>query len=279
MIVIVTLTGAIVSVILALSITNRYTATVLLMPQEGTSANSLAGIAGQLSSIASLTGLQFGANDANNTVVSLATIKSKKFIKSFVNSRNLVPAIMASDGWDSVKNEILLDQGLYDEREKKWVRDVSPPKTQTPSDSEVYEEFFELFSIEEDPQTGLIRISIEHYSPFWAADIANSIVEDLNDYLREVDIKEAQTSINYLNELQTETAVAELRQVFYQLIEEQTKKIMLAKSRKDYALKIVDPAVVSDLDDESYPNRPVFCLSLTLFFFIMAIGFSLYKRN
>jgi len=54
-----------------------------------------------------------------------------------------------------------------------------------------------------------------------------------------------------------------LDEVFAQLIEEQTKTIMLANVSKDYVFTVIDPAVVPEL--ESYPKRAVICILGALF--------------
>ena len=57
----------------------------------------------------------------------------------------------------------------------------------------------------------------------------------------EKEVVEAEKSIAYLQEKIRETALTEMRQVFYQLIEQQTRTIMLARSKPEYALATIDP--------------------------------------
>ena len=60
-------------------------------------------------------------------------------------------------------------------------------------------------------------------------------------------------SIFFLEQQLQETSKIEAQTVIYNLIEEQTKNIMLANVREEYAFKIIDPAVVPDM--KSKPQR------------------------
>jgi LPS O-antigen subunit length determinant protein (WzzB/FepE family) len=71
--------------------------------------------------------------------------------------------------------------------------------------------------------------------------------------MRDQDQEEAQNSINYLTQQLEEIQVASMETVFYQLIEEQTKNMMLTKVKEEYVLKTIDPAQVPE--EKSGPKR------------------------
>ncbi|TON98888.1 LPS O-antigen length regulator, partial [Vibrio parahaemolyticus] len=58
------------------------------------------------------------------------------------------------------------------------------------------------------------------------------------------------------------TAVADMQSTFYKLIEEQTKSLMLAEVQEEFIFKVVDPAVVPELEDG--PKRALICVLGTL---------------
>lgn len=64
--------------------------------------------------------------------------------------------------------------------------------------------------------------------------------------IRMRDVVDAKDGIEYLNMQLERTAVAEMRSVFYQLIEEQTKKMMLASVREDYVFRTLELAVIAE---------------------------------
>lgn len=60
---------------------------------------------------------------------------------------------------------------------------------------------------------------------------------DLNQVMKQKDIDEAQRNIAYLKVQLEKTSVADMQTVFYKLIEEQTKTLMLAEVNQEYVLK------------------------------------------
>ena len=49
-----------------------------------------------------------------------------------------------------------------------------------------------------------------------------------------------------------------MQNVFYQLIEEQTKTLMLAEVKDEYAFKVIDPPVVPE--EKVGPKRALICI-------------------
>jgi LPS O-antigen subunit length determinant protein (WzzB/FepE family) len=67
------------------------------------------------------------------------------------------------------------------------------------------------------------------------------------------DKQEAQASIDYLNKQLETINSSNMETVFYQLIEEQNKNMMLAHVKDEYVLKTIDPAQVPE--EKSKPKR------------------------
>jgi uncharacterized protein involved in exopolysaccharide biosynthesis len=110
-----------------------------------------------------------------------------------------------------------------------------------------------LLSIRQDTRKGTTTVSLEWSDPQVAARWANGFVALANEVLRKNAIEESQRNIAYL-EAQTEhTTDMELKRVTYNLIENETKTLMLANGRPEYAFRIVDPAVAPEI--RSSPRR------------------------
>ena len=62
----------------------------------------------------------------------------------------------------------------------------------------------------------------------------------------------------YLNEKLAETKVSSMEAVFYQLIEQQTKNMMLASIKDEYVFKVIEPPQVPELKDS--PKRALMVL-------------------
>lgn len=101
-------------------------------------------------------------------------------------------------------------------------------------------------NITEDKLKGLITVTVDWTDPVTAARWANAFVALANELIRAKAINDASRNIGYLNKQIAQTNVLEVQRVMYNLIESQTKTLMLANGRTDYAFTVVDPAVTPE---------------------------------
>jgi capsule polysaccharide export protein KpsE/RkpR len=216
----------------------------------------LGSLAAQYGGLASLAGVNLPEGELSKKDLALEVVKSRKFIKEFVNSHKIKPQLMAVDYWDSETGEIVIDDGVYDIKTKKWLEDEEP------LDIDVYERFEEVLILEDDQTTGVVRLGFKHESPTEAQKWASWLLVDLNNALRNKDISDAESAIEYLRDQVRATPLAELKKVFYDLIRSQTETIMLAQVREEYVFTIIDPPVVPD--EENEPSRALICILITM---------------
>ena len=189
----------------------------------------------------------------NKTALGTEILKSRKFISEFIVRHDILVPLMAAKGWDAETGSLTIDQDQYDSTANKWVRKVKPPKKTIPSLQAGYEKFTGLFSVTRDDRTGLVTVAVEHYSPIVAKQWTDWLIEDLNSSIMHQDVSEALEAVAYLEEQIKSTSLSELQNVFFRLIEEQTKTVMLAKVSSEYMFRTIDPAVVPEL--KSRPKR------------------------
>ena len=84
---------------------------------------------------------------------------------------------------------------------------------------------------------------------------ANLLVERINSDLRAQAILGARNNIDYLNQELPDVSVVEHRQVIMNILERQVRKIMLAKFRREFAYRIIDPAEVPPVGEYIKPKR------------------------
>ena len=254
---------AIASVVYALSLPNVYKANTVLSPTgDGSGAGGLSKLAGQFGGLASLAGINIGSNSSDKTGLALEILKSRSFIEKFINKYELLVPLMALDGWDVKNNQPVFNEDDYDPNTKTWIRDVRFPKLAKPSPWEAFQAFTEILSVAQDKDTGMIKISIKHYSPLIAKEWLALLIYEINDTVKGKDKAEAKNSIEFLSSKLEQTNLANMHSVFYQLIEEQTKTLMLAEVSQEYVLKTIDPPNVSD--EKTAPNRALICIFTTL---------------
>jgi uncharacterized protein involved in exopolysaccharide biosynthesis len=251
--------GTALTVIIALMIPNVYRADALLAPNEEQTGGGLSALAEQYGGLAALAGVDLMGQSDEKTTLGLAVLRSRKFISDFVERHDLLVPLIAARGWDRETGELIIDSDDYDVDAKRWVRDVRFPKKVVPSMQEAYEKFTEdVLTVGQNSKTGYVTITIEHYSPLVAQQWVAWLVEDINQTIMQKDVREAQQAIDYLNEQIKATSLAELRNVFSRLIEEQTKTIMLAAVTDEYLFKTVDPPVAPE--EKSRPKRSLIVL-------------------
>lgn len=242
----VTSAFTIISAIYAITLPNIYKSEVVLSP---VSEQGGVQIGGQLGGLAALAGVSLGSSaGGDKTALALELLKSRDFVSRFIESNNLYVPIMAAVGWDRINNKLIINSDYYNEENSSWIREVDPPFFAKPSNQESFEEFKKIYSVNHDKTNGTVTIAVEHYSPYVARDWVDILVKRINEEIRQQDLSEAQRSINYLNAKIKETNLADVKVVLYSLVEEQTKKIMLANIRPEYVFKTIDPPVVAELE-------------------------------
>ena len=119
-------------------------------------------------------------------------------------------------------------------------------------------------TVVEDRKTGLVTVSVDWKDPAVAAEWANGLVALANDTLRKRAVQEATGTLAYLNRELERTEKVELRSSLFQLVETQQKALMLANTRPDYALRIIDPAVTPGERDRLRPKRALISVATTM---------------
>jgi uncharacterized protein involved in exopolysaccharide biosynthesis len=254
---------AVGAVLFAISQPNTYKADTLLAPAESSGQGGLAKMAGQLGGLAALAGVNLGGGESSQTDLAVQVMKSRQFVDHFIQKHDLLVPIMAAKEWDANSNTLVLDEEAYDPATGKWLREPKGLRGAEPSAQEAYEVFIkEMFSVGQDKESGLYTVSIEHFSPYLAQQWTTWLVQDINKVMRERVIAESTQNLDYLAEQLNKTSVAEMQSAFYQIVEEQTKSLMLAEVQEEFIFKVVDPAVVPEL--KAGPKRALICVLGTL---------------
>ena len=265
---------ALISVIVALSLPSQYKASALLSPAQQQSGG-LSGALGDLGGLAALAGVNIGGNDGGEAQIAQEIIVSWGFIEKFIQQNNLAVEVFAVDGWDEQRNQLSVDDDLYSVEENRWTRTPPSGKTANPTSWELYEEFLEKVSISADKKTGLISLSVEYYSPYIAKQWVDQLVVAINQHMQQRKLQMVNTNIQYLEAQIQKTPIAEMREVFYTIIEEQVKSKMLAEASPEYVFVTVSPAMVPA--KKSQPKRELICILGTLLGGMLSIAFVLLR--
>jgi LPS O-antigen subunit length determinant protein (WzzB/FepE family) len=176
--------------------------------------------------------------------------------------------LIAVKKWIPEKNILIYDQNLFDEKELKWVNESQKSSTKKiPSYQEAFDVYMQILTTKSE--NGFITISLEHQSPFIAKQWLDIIIENINESMRAIDKKNAQRSIDFLNEQTELIALESSREIVAGLLENQIQTLMLLSSGEYYVFKIIDSPIAPE--KKSGPARDIICIMGTFLGGIISI--------
>jgi uncharacterized protein involved in exopolysaccharide biosynthesis len=215
----------------AFLMTPMYRASTVLVVVDPERTAALSGDVGGLSNITSIFG---GGPKASPVEEALAVLRSREFTEAFIKDQRLMPELYP-DLWDSKANA--------------W----KVPADRQPTLAQAARYFSELRTARQDLNTGLVEIQIEWRDPKRAADWVNGLVARLNDVMRARAVARADAYLGYLRQELTRTEETEAREALGRLMEAQINQRMFANVTREYALRVVDAALVPDV--KARPKR------------------------
>jgi uncharacterized protein involved in exopolysaccharide biosynthesis len=208
-----------------------FKAETLLAPAQEEKSGASSALS-QFGGLAAMAGVTIPAD--SNVERVLATLKTRVFLKKFIEEKNLLPLIF-EDNWDKSS--------------KSWI-EIEEREEITPEDGII--PLQGAIEVDKD-KSGLVTLSISWKKPEVAAQWANDLVKQLNDQLREQAIADSKKRIGYLEQELAKTTLQDMRAVLYNLLESEKQKAMLANVNEDFALEVIDPAVAPETREK--PKR------------------------
>lgn len=262
LIVAITAIFAMGSVLVALSIPNQYKATAVLAPAQA-DGGGLSSALGQLGGLASLAGVSIGEGSSSEAQIAQEIMKSWSFVESFIAKNNLEVEVYAAKGWSKGSGELKIDDDIYDIDTQAWLlEDEETGELIPPTSWQLFKRFSAMTSVSQDKQSGLVSVSIEYYSPIIAKEWLDLYIAAINEHMQARQVTKVSSNISYLEAQIAKTSIAEMREVFYTIIEEQTKNKMVAEASPDYAFVAVSLSMVPE--EKSKPSRALICVLGTL---------------
>jgi len=222
---------------------NVYKSEALLSPVVSEAAPS--GAMSNMGGLATLAGLNFQTQPAGNSTKALKKLRTLSFYEDNILPNIFLPDLMALKSWDSKNNKIIYDKNIYNHETQSW--------SKIPSSQKSYKDFKRILAFTQDYETGFITISIRHQSPYIAQEWTNLIVNQLNDFFRSNDKREAQAAMDYLNAQMAQTSYTEIKQVIAQLLQNKMQQLTLIEANDFYVFSYLDPPKV--MEEKVEPNR------------------------
>lgn len=250
LIIALTVICAVAGIVYAKSQPDIFIAQATLAPKDGGGASGGNGLQG----LASLAGVSLGGG-GGQTAIAQEILKSRAFLSDFIQRHNYVPQLAAVTRWNAGTGELEYNPERYNPESDQWLG-------AEPSSWNLVNRTRGLMGVGANKNTGMVSVSFQHESPRFAQEFVQNLVQDINEHMRRLDVQEAENSIRYLENKIQETSIAGMQQVFFQLIESETRKVMLAHSSPEYVFKTIDPAVVPEVS--SQPKRRLIVMVATM---------------
>ena len=247
---------SILSVIYSLSLEDYYKSDAILYVED---SSQTSGAISSLGNLASLAGISINSSGEKKDLLAINTMNSRVLLKKILEFDEVLPSLVASKSFDKKSKKLEIN--------KKF--DLENP----PIFSEIYKSYKEAFIVSQDKKTGLIYVSVEHLSPYFAKEFLDLIIKQTNQALQERDLKRSTDAINYLKGEYSKVNVIEIRERISNLIEAHLETQMTSRISNDYILKTVDPPHLPD--KKSKPSRASICVAGALIGVLLGMIYSL----
>jgi uncharacterized protein involved in exopolysaccharide biosynthesis len=210
-----------------------------------------------------LSALMPGASaEDRQAYVAAAVLGSREFTERFLSEENLLPVLF---------------QKKWDARAGRWKEGIG----RIPTLELGYFTLERIRTIVLDDNTNYIELQLDWPDRFKAAEWVNKMAELLNTEMRDRAIASADASLLQLRVEFADTADVATRESISGMIEAEERKKMLANVMPEYAVRIVDKAVVPDADSPQRPKKPMMIGIGLLFGVLVGIALSLllYRRE
>jgi uncharacterized protein involved in exopolysaccharide biosynthesis len=180
----------------------------------------------------------------------IGLMQGRAFIYKFIQDNDLLPILFASD-WNKDKKQWELSQmhrWIYGDTISVW---------------DGYKKFGEKLDVETDDETNLTTVSFKWTDAKLAAEWSNKMVAALNSQLRAQAIKESSDILAQLQSQLDKTSSLEIRLALYGLMETQMAQITAAKVHPEFAMKVLDHAVVPE--DQAIPYLQLILVAVSIF--------------
>jgi hypothetical protein len=214
-------------------------------------------LGGALSSVVgSIGGLVggLGALGGGGTSVeeSAAVLRSRDFALRFMKEHGVLPYLFPKL-WDREhsrwKPEAVSGGPSLGNTLAGWLSSqpvVVPPLVIGPSSDDAVRAFDRVRSADIDRRTNFVKLSVHGPSPQLAQEWAAAMIAEVNEELRARSVDDSRRAIKLLEQKVDDPAQQSVRVIASALLESQLRREVASESRKEFALRVLDPPSLPD---------------------------------
>ena len=238
--------------------------TFYVSADPGSTSSSMT-LLSSLSSLGGIPNFSLPATDVAEYDIIISKIKSRDFLQILIEDIEVMANIYAAKDYDFKTESIVYDKKLYSPL-KGYFFSKNGEVISSPDIDDIHRKYLKMINISRDKLTGIIDLSFTHFSPYFASEVIELILINLDRESRNAAIDELNESINYFNSQLNETKEAELRSSLNSLLKTKLEQLMLANVKENYLINVISEPFIP-----KYKSEPKKSLIAIVGFFLCII--------
>lgn len=225
---------------------------------------SISGLLGQVAGIAG------GLLQGQGTTIeeSVAVLNSRDFSLRFMREHGVLQYLFPT---------------LWDAKTQSWKPNVpgtvsrllpdtaGAPRPPGPSPDDAVQRFDRIRMVTVDRRTDFVHLSVRGPSPQVAQAWATAMIREVNELLRARSLEDTRRAVELLSKRVETEQVQTVRTIVSALLEMHMRREVMAESRREFALRMLDPPSLPD--QRFYPRRTRMVLLGMVFGFVLGAMF------
>lgn len=230
---------SLILIVVLLAIPNKFESksTFYVSDDPGSTSSSMKLLSG-LSSLGGISNFSLPATDVAEHDITMSKIKSRDFLEIITSNEDLKANIYAAKDFNFENNSIIYDESLYNSS-KGHFYNKNGKIISSPDIDDIHKKYLKMVSISRNKTSGIIDLSFVHFSPYFAAEIIDLILINLDKDARKTAINELNKSIAYFESKLLITKEAELKSSLNSLMKTKLEQLMLANVKENYLINII----------------------------------------
>ena len=251
------------TIIYALSIPNSYKSSVVLAPQDQSSASSSLG---GLSALAGMAGVNIGGGnmDAYNSLDTI--INNYSFQKMLVEKYNLSEKL-SLENMDKNLVFALGIKGIF----RLFHSNKKDDRSKDEIEYDTIKKLKKSVSLNSDKKSGAITLGVVLPDRFFAKKLLEVYLDESTNYLRKIDMLEINKKLKYYKNELANISDIELKTQISQLMSALVQKRVLSSASEFYIVKEMTKPGVAYIKDKAKPKRALIVIVAFITSIILAI--------
>ncbi len=222
-----------------------------------------------LSSLSTLAGIDLPNSKGQSTInEGLERMKSREFITAFIEKYNYLDQIVLAEDWNASTNQFIYDYEFYDQDSKSWDPFILSWGEKAPHEV-AFKKLVENIDVKYNFRDRVYNIKYRHYSPYFAQELLNNLINEIDNFQREIDMVDLKKKEYYLTEKLKSTLDVNVSKSVGFLVQGNIRMQMVANTSDYYFFKVVSSPNLPY--KKVAPRRAVICILFFITGFLLTL--------